>query len=126
MEGTIIASPHQEDSESGRNFINDYRKTYLNDPIYAAFGFDSAQLLIKSLKDSEGDVAKLHERLSEVKNYEGASGRITFDANRRVNSALSLLKIERDRYKQVLTTDLPALDNDSEALFWYDETLGGD
>tara|TARA_B100001250_G_scaffold139379_1_gene119368 strand:+ start:3195 stop:5312 length:2118 start_codon:yes stop_codon:yes gene_type:complete len=126
LEGTIIASPHQEDSESGRNFINDYRKTYLNDPIYAAFGFDSAQLLIKSLKDSEGDVAKLHERLSEVKNYEGASGRITFDANRRVNSALSLLKIERDRYKQVLTTDLPALDNDSEALFWYDETLGGD
>ncbi|MEE3234083.1 MAG: ABC transporter substrate-binding protein [Candidatus Latescibacterota bacterium] len=126
LEGAIIASPHQEDLESGRNFIDDYRKTYLNDPRYAAFGFDSAQLLIKALIDSDGEVAKIHERLSEVKSYEGASGRIKFDADRRVNSALSLLKIERDRYKSVLTNDLPELGNDLGTFFWYDEAVDTD
>ena len=126
LDGAIIASPHQEDLESSRNFINDYRKTYSTDPIYAAFGFDSAQLLIKAFERSDGEVAKVREELSRIKSYEGASGRISFDADRRVNSALSLLKIDRDTYKSVMTNDLPALGNDLEIFLQYDQSLGTD
>lgn len=126
LDGAIIASPHQEDLESSRKFINDYRKTYSTDPIYAAFGFDSAQILIKALEINDGEVAKVHEELSRIKSYEGASGRITFDADRRVNSALSLLKIDRDTYKSVMTNDLPILGNDLEIFLQYDHSSGKD
>ncbi len=126
LEGAIIASPHQDDSEYGSKFVNNYRKIYRDDPIYAAFGFDSAQLLIAALEDSEGDVSMLRQRLTNVVKYEGVSGRITFDENRRVNSALSLLKIERDRYKPISKKDLPELVNESKTFWRHNESLSTD
>ena len=82
--------------------------------------------LVKIDERNDGEVAKVHEKLSRIKGYEGASGRITFDADRRVNNALSLLKIDRDTYKSVMTNDLPILGNDLEIFLQYDHSSGKD
>jgi hypothetical protein len=52
----------------------------------------------------------LRRYLADLRHYEGASGRVSFTPSRRVNSELTLLRIDgRGRVRAMGKEDLPAL-----------------
>jgi ABC-type branched-subunit amino acid transport system substrate-binding protein len=79
-----------------QEFLNDYRSQRQRDPGYAADGYDAAQMLIDGWRAGHGSRRQLREWLQQVREYHGASGRVAFTDDRRVNSALQLLRIGAD------------------------------
>lgn len=82
-EGVIyVASSFHVDSTHPRTraFVDSYRKRFNDDPsVYAANAYDSVYLLVEAWQ--AGDLAgeQLVKALYGIRNYDGASGSITFD-----------------------------------------------
>ena len=79
-----------------QEFLNEYRSQRQRDPGYAADGYDAARMLIDGWRAGHGSRRQLREWLQQVREYDGASGRVAFSDDRRVNSALQLLRIGAD------------------------------
>ena len=76
---------------------------------YSATSYDATHLLIDGWEQGYRDPAALIEWLATVRFYEGASGTISLSPDVRSNSALTLLKIERDKVRSLDTGDLPKM-----------------
>ena len=109
FDGVIFVSVRQAESAAERSFVNAFRKQFRRDPHYAAAGYDATRLLIDGWKQGHRDPAALVEWLGAVRFYEGASGVISLAPDVRSNSALTLLKIERDKVRSLGTGDLPKM-----------------
>ena len=109
FDGVIFVSARQVESAAARSFVSTFRKQFRRDPHYAAAGYDGARLLIEGWKQGHRDPAALVEWLTTVRFYEGASGVISLSPDVRSNSALTLLKIERDKVRSLGTGDLPKM-----------------
>jgi len=66
---------------ASKGFLDAFKKRFNSDPIiYAPFTYDAANLLIASMQKADSaDPAKYLPELAKI-SYEGASGRIQFDA----------------------------------------------
>ncbi|MCE2447611.1 MAG: ABC transporter substrate-binding protein [Candidatus Latescibacteria bacterium] len=109
FDGVIFVSKRQPESAAERSFVSTFRKQFRRDPLYAATGYDATHLLIDGWEQGHRDPAALVEWLTTVRFYEGASGVISLSPDVRSNSALTLLKIERDKVRSLGTGDLPQM-----------------
>ncbi len=109
FDGVIFVSARQAESAAARSFVSAFRKQFRRDPHYAAAGYDATHLLIDGWGQGHRDPAALIEWLAKVRFYEGASGAISLSPDVRSNSALTLLKIERDEMRSLGTGDLPKM-----------------
>lgn len=109
FDGVLFVSARQAESAAGRSFVSAFRKQFRRDPHYAAASYDATNLLIDGWEQGHRDPAALVEWLATVRFYEGASGAISLSPEVRSNSALTLLKIERDEVRSLGAGDLPEM-----------------
>ena len=109
FDGVIFVSSRQAESAAEQSFVSNFRKQFRRDPYYAAASYDATRLLIDGWEQGHRDPAALIEWLATVRFYEGASGTISLSPDVRSNSALTLLKIERDKVRSLDTGDLPKM-----------------
>ena len=109
FDGVIFVSARQTESAAEQSFVSAFRKQFRRDPLYSATGYDATHLLIDGWEQGYRDPAALIEWLATVRFYEGASGTISLSPDVRSNSALTLLKIERDKVRSLDTGDLPKM-----------------
>ena len=66
----------------GQKFYESYKKRFNSEPeAYAAYGYEAASVVLNALKETGKDRAKLIEAVSKTKDYDGALGTWSFDAN---------------------------------------------
>ena len=111
FDGVIFVSARRAESVAEQSFVSAFRKQFRRDPLYAAASYDATRLLIDGWEQGHRDPAALVEWLATVRFYEGASGTISLSPDMRSNSALTLLKIERDKVRSLGTGDLPQMDD---------------
>jgi branched-chain amino acid transport system substrate-binding protein len=87
-------------TENVKTFVAGYKKLYNLDPdSFAALGYDSANLLADALKRANStDKQKLRDALAATKNFQGITGKITFDANRNPRKSVYILKIDQGKF----------------------------
>ncbi|MCU0608391.1 MAG: penicillin-binding protein activator [Chitinispirillaceae bacterium] len=101
VQNAIIATVFEPDStwKKWPLFRREYLAKYREEPDrVAALGYDAASLAIAS---AAGKRAGIAEALSNVANYEGTSGMISFDRNSRVNSSAVLYRITANGFVRV-------------------------
>ncbi len=109
VKGCIFVSRRQG-SEHERNFVDAFRSRTRRDPGYASAGYDAARLVMEGWRAGHHSRTGLRRYLADLRHYEGASGRVSFGPSRRVNSELTLLRIDgRSRVRPLQREDLPAL-----------------
>ena len=105
VSNAIISIGVQSDLESAdwKNFEAAYKARYNSDPNrIAALGYDAAQLVIKAVEETGGgDPAKLKKALFGVQNYNGLSGKISFDAHTGANSEAIIMKVTETGFMRV-------------------------
>ncbi len=80
-EGLVITYPQQIQSERRTTFVNLYKERYGSEPgTFAAEGYDAFNIIAVAYRGAD-DVSKIKDVLYKIKNFQGASGPITFDAN---------------------------------------------
>ena len=109
FDGVIFVSARQTESAAEQSFVSAFRKQFRRNPLYSATGYDATHLLINGWEQGYRDSAALIEWLTSIRFYEGASGAISLSSDVRSNSALTLLKIERDKVRSLGTGDLPEM-----------------
>ena len=114
VDGAIVASAKRQERGEGQEFVDSYRQRFGSDPQYAAYGYDAAQLVAAAWRATGGRAAPMRDWLSQVRDYAGVSGHISFAENRRTNVDLTLLKIDGDRFRPLGRADLPDLGIESD------------
>lgn len=110
IEGAIFVSGYQETRPATRKFIDAFRRRFARDVGYAAYGYDAANLVISGWQEGPQLAGSLRSWLIQVRNFDGASGHISFVRDRRTNGELALLKIDpRGRIRPLESRDLPDL-----------------
>jgi len=78
-----------------QNFRIKYKEKYGEDPeIFAALGYDSTMIISDMLKICGPDATCIKDELYKVKDYDGASGVISFDENGDVIKPLIYMTIK--------------------------------
>ena len=125
MSGCIFVSRRQG-SEHERSFVDNFRSRSGRDPGYASAGYDAVRILFEGWRAGHRSRTALRRYLAELRNYEGASGRVTFTPPRRVNSELTILRIDsRGRVRALKSEDLPALARETDEFLPVEELLPG-
>ncbi len=86
FEGLIVSQPSFDvDNEKTKEFVDKYKEKYNvgNIPfgIWTAESYDAVFILADAIKENGEDVEKVKEYLYQVKDFEGASGKISIDEN---------------------------------------------
>ena len=109
VEGGVLVSGRYS-AASTRAFTDEFRTRFRRDPGLAAHGYDAAAMLIKGWEEGHQTRAALRDWLARVRGYEGVASRVSFPDGRRVNTELTLLKIDsRGRVMAFGDGDLPGL-----------------
>jgi branched-chain amino acid transport system substrate-binding protein len=85
---TVASVPNDQLPPAGQQYLKDYEKEYgkTNEP-YAAYGYDAASAVIKAIEDvcaagkDPTDRATVRDAVLAIKNFSGALGTWSFDAN---------------------------------------------
>jgi len=101
IEGTIFTSPSfsiNSKNKKLRKFVSDYREMYDSDPtIWSGLGYDAVKILSSKIRKYK-NVEKVKNALYETKNYEGVTGKTTFDKNGDVEKELSFMRVENGEF----------------------------
>jgi len=116
VDETILVSAHREEQQAARTFVDAYRSRFYSEPQYAAYGYDAVKLIVEAWRQGGGDGVQMRDWLAQVRDYSGASGRISFAEERHSNVDLALLKIDKDRFRPLEVEDLPDLSNIPEDI----------
>lgn len=100
-----------EDRPAVKAFVEAYRKKYKNadgspktPDAMAILGYDSLKLMVDAIKRAGStDGKKIRDALAATKDFPGASGAITIDADRNATKPIVILKIENGQFKYVST-----------------------
>lgn len=97
--GVIFGAPAfslGSDEPRTKAFVASYRRRYGGDPsVYAANAYDAANLIIDALRNGRTTGPAIRDFLYEVKDYQGASGILTFDEYGEVSKPI-ILKVTRN------------------------------
>lgn len=95
-----------------QKFVSRYRATYKDEAppgLLEAIGYDSAAILRKVI-DSGGtrSRATFREQLASIRNFDGATGKTSFNGRREAEKPLFFLTIDKDGVREISPTDKPA------------------
>lgn len=80
VNGVIYIQPAESKSLKAEQFKKQYEEKYgATPPFYSAESYDLIYLYKLAIQNAKGDLDKVKNELYKIKNYEGASGTITFD-----------------------------------------------
>jgi len=106
-EGVVYILPAEPSGREVEEFRRTFKEKFNKEPaLYAAEGFDAFNLIIKAIKDckTEADLSFcIKDELYTVKNYQGASGTITFDEKGDVLKPMAIKIIENGKKKVLMT-----------------------
>jgi branched-chain amino acid transport system substrate-binding protein len=93
-----------------RAFVEKFRARFERDPsIMEAHAYDTAQILRQIIKDKKpANRGQMLERLLEMRDYDGATGRTSFTKNGEVEKELFLLTVDKDVIREVSPADANA------------------
>ena len=88
-------------TEMTKKFIDAYKKKYNEDPsAFAALGFDAYLVIVDAINRAKSwKPADIKEALAATKNFQGATGNITFDENGDAIKDAIVKKIEKGSFK---------------------------
>lgn len=87
------------DNEKATQFAEQYQASYNSKPdTYAAYAYVATSLVIEAIKEQGADRESIKTFLDQVKDYEGATGVLSFDENGDVVTVPSKLKIENGEF----------------------------
>ena len=95
----------QDTSPAVQTFVKKYQDKFKDTPdAMAALGYDSAMILADAIKKAGStDAAKIRDVLAAEKDFPGASGNITIDANRNASKPAVILEIKNGAFQYVQT-----------------------
>lgn len=100
--GTIFGAPAfslGSEEPHIHNFIEFYRKRFKEEPsVYAANAYDAMMLIAETVKAGKRASDEIKDYLYSISDYEGASGKITFDKNGEVNKPVVLKIIMNNQF----------------------------
>lgn len=100
----IIATPFQLNTERSDwlEFEGAYRRRHNEEPgRVSALGYDAAQLLINAIDQSGTGVRRLQRTLSNVKDFQGLCGTVTFDSDSGANTEAPVMRIIENGFIRV-------------------------
>lgn len=110
LEGAHFTNAYAADVpwENSKKFLADYRSKYKHDPSsIGAQGFDGARVLFDAIgRASEITPDAIRRALGETKDFQGATGTMTIDAERNANKPIVIVRITDKKFKY--TTQLSA------------------
>ena len=85
-----------------KDFVKRYRFKYETEPTFlSAQAYDTAKLLIKIFKEGVLNSRDVNEALYKIKDFEGVTGRTSFDQDVEVQKNLFMIKVRRNRFIEV-------------------------
>lgn len=80
---TTAGTPYSKLTGKGKEFYDNYKKKYNSEPEpYAIYGYEAMKVALKAIeKAGKKDRAAILKAVSETKDYDGALGKWSFDAN---------------------------------------------
>lgn len=115
-EGVIYSTPFfdiSSDNPTIKNFIETFRNKYKRDPgVFAAHGYDALNIIALAIQKGGYDSDKIKEQLYKVKDFDGVSGKTSFDQNGDVIKAVSIKTVKKGKF-------IPLVNN-------YDFSTGND
>ncbi len=101
-EGAIFTYPMYDPKSKDpvtRKFVDAFKKKYGKEPdIFAVQGYDALNLVALAIDRGGFTAEGIRQALSEIKNYPGAGGTITFDKNGDVIKPLRLLTVRKGKF----------------------------
>jgi branched-chain amino acid transport system substrate-binding protein len=80
-------------------FVSEFRNKYKKDPgLVSALGYDCGKLLADAVISGNLSAETIRAYLAGVKNYDGASGKMTFDAQGDVHKAIQLKEVKNGKF----------------------------
>ncbi len=84
-------------------FVTDFRRVHGRTPdLFAAIGYDSVSLLCALLRARPAGRRELIRRLSDMKGFSGATGRLAFDDHGELHKELFVITVHRRRFEQLV------------------------
>ena len=97
-EGMILTFLAQPDTLIGKQFTQKFKEAYnMDPPIFAAEAYDAVLVLNEAVLKSDGTKVGIMWALNDI-SFDGASGKIDFDANGDVVKPYNVLKVENGRF----------------------------
>lgn len=82
-----------------QSFVKEFKEAYGIEPDqFAAVAYDSLGMLVESLKKSGTDRTKLRDELAKIKDYQGVTGKTTFNENRDVLKEMVVMQIKDGKF----------------------------
>lgn len=107
LEGDYFSTHFSPDSTAPvtQKFVAEYKAKYNATPdAMAALGYDSAMLLADAMKRANStDGAKVRDALAATKDFHGATGDITMDADRNASKPAVILTIKDGKFQYIET-----------------------
>ena len=108
MEGHYFSTHYTPDAGSpkGAKFVEDYRKRYggKTPDTMAALGFDSALVLAEAIRQAgTTDGAAVRDKLAQIKDFEGATGRTTINEHRDATKSAVVMQVKGGRFQYIDT-----------------------
>jgi branched-chain amino acid transport system substrate-binding protein len=95
-----------------RRFVQAYRQAYSGEPsLLEAYGYDSARMLRQLLegKQAPQSRAELREALANLKDFDGATGKTSFDDKREARKPLFILSVSNKGVTEVVSEQRAAV-----------------
>ncbi|MEA3288740.1 MAG: ABC transporter substrate-binding protein [Campylobacterota bacterium] len=103
VEGVFFSTAYNDDSNNEKflKFREKFQKKYKKLPsVFAAQGYETAQVLIKNLKKSK-DISVLKKNILTKRKYDGLQGDIIFDKYGDVSREYFMMKVKNGKYVKV-------------------------
>lgn len=109
MEGAYFTNHYAPDVpwENSKKFVEAYKAQFKRDPSsVAAQGYDAARLLYDAMGRAGAIEPKaIRDAIAQTKNFQGATGTITMDANRNADKPLVIVQIKEKKFTYFATTN---------------------
>ncbi len=97
LEGVIYTSSVR--SEIGKKFFTDFEQEYGSEPnIFSDSAYDAVNLIIEAIEAKGLEIDKIREYLENIKDYQGATGIISFDENRDVKQDYIIKTVKNGQF----------------------------
>ncbi|MBM7119341.1 penicillin-binding protein activator [[Archangium] primigenium] len=96
-----------------RRFVQAYRQAYSGDPsLLEAYGYDSARMVRQLLESKQAPTSRaaFREALATLKDFDGATGKTSFDDKREARKPLFLLSVSNKGVTEVSPEETAALE----------------
>lgn len=101
FEGVFQTNLPIPDSEIYEELSNRYKKRFSKEitlPWFVAMGYDAVRVLGHALRSADGDAARARNELYQVRNFSGATSRITFNERGSAPQFPRMYKVEKGRF----------------------------